>query len=452
MALTIRSAAATAGLLSHLFALSAHAEFASFRYDDDFSNLRGDDGYAQLKHIDLGSAQRYLSIGGDIRERVEFYSQSHIGADAVQDDLLLLHRLLLHANLHWDGVRLFAQIGNYDEEGREPAPRPTDVDYLDTRQLFVEWRGGLGSADIALRAGRQEMAFGASRLITARDGPNIRLAFDGVRADLFVGGWKLTALAVRPAENTPGDFDDGTVDTQSLWGVYGSGQLATTWRTDLYFLRSSMESMRYENASGDETRSTLGWRLYGKSGAWDNDVELMLQYGDIAGQTIRAFALATDSGWTLSQRGWKPRLGLRTDIISGDSDAGDAELGTFNALYPNGAYFSEASVLAQANLLDLSLSLTLKPQPALTLAWSLNPLWRYSTDDAVYTLPLRPLLAADSSSKRYIGVQNQLLATWQVNDYLSLRLALVAFNAGDAVQAADGGDLDYAQLATNIRF
>lgn len=442
------------------FAAAAHgAEFATFRYDDDFTARRGGgDRYAQLKHIDAGSAARYLSIGGDLRERAEYYSDTNIGANAYEDDALLLHRLLLHADLHWDRWRLFAQLGNHDEFGREPKAKPTDVDRLDLRQAFVDARIDADAGAIVVRAGRQEMAFGASRLITARDGPNIRLAFDGLRLDMKTRAWHTTAIAVRPAQNDPERFDDGTVDSQTLRGIhatyrFGPGEFVDAqWRADMYYFDSRMDDLRYDSVSGDEHRRTAGWRVYGKRAAWDSDIEFIAQAGDIAHRDIRAFALATDNGWTFDNGWWRPRFGLRTDIISGDRDAGDDVLGTFNALYPNGSYFSEATMLAQANLLDFSLSLTLKPRRDLTLSWAVNPLWRYSTDDALYALPLSPLIAGNRSAARYIGVQNQLLANWQVNDFVAVRAAVVIFNAGDFVQQGGGHDLDYLQFATSFRF
>jgi len=177
-----------------------------------------------------------------------------------------------------------------------------------------------------------------------------------------------------------------------------------------------------------------------------------VQNGDIEGQNIRAFALATDSGWTWRDARWRPRLGLRTDIISGDRSPNDNVSGAFNALYPSGSYFSEATILAQANLLDFSASIALKPLPKVSVTWSVNPLWRYSTKDALYMLPLSPLIGGNSSSARYIGTQTQLLGLWQYNDYVSFKAALVRFEAGEFVHKGGGHDLDYAQLATILRF
>lgn len=425
--------------------------FAPLRYDDDFSRpAAADDAYAQLKHRALG-AGAWLTIGGDLRERFEYFERANVGGDAAGDYGLLMHRLLLHADLHVDRLRVFVQLGNYEQEGREPGPKPSDVDHLDIRQAFVDIDAGTDAASLVARVGRQELAFGASRLVSARDGPNIRLAFDGARLIHRRGAWSATALAVHPAQNFPDRFDDATRRDDALWGLYAT-RTATPFSADLYYFGSTFDDIEYDAIAGREHRATFGVRLYGGNGGFDGDTEFFYQRGGIGGLDIRAFAWATDFGWTWRDAPWRPRIGLRTDVISGDRKRGDGRLGTFNALYPTGSYFSEASVLAQANLLDFAASLAVKPHAQLTVTWAINPLWRYSTRDALYTLPLSPLLAGDSSRARHIGIQNQLLAVWQVNPYLSFKAALVKFAAGTFVDAAGGADLDYAQFATNLRF
>lgn len=439
-----------------LSAASAYgAEFSSFRYNDDFRDRAGqNDVYAQLKHYSLGDENRYLSLGGDLRERFEYFSGSNIGTHAIAYDSFFLHRLSVHLDTHWDQFRVFAQLGNYEESGRQPQAKPSDVDHLDVRQLFIDYRIPLGGDELTLRGGRQELAFGASRLIAVREGPNIHLDFDGLNLQYKSSTWKISAIAVRPAQNTPGQFDDKTRNAQSLWGVYTTYvfKQSNTLRSDIYYFGAINADMHFDSIVGDERRNTFGVRFYGATGAFDHDVELMLQNGHIADQDIRAFALATDSGWTWRDMKWTPRLGFRTDIISGDRSTHGSTLNTFNALYPNGSYFSEASVLAQANLLDFSLLMTIKPKSNISLSWAVNPLWRYSVNDAVYTLPLSPLIGGSTSDARYIGRQNQLLVIWQYNNFVAFKMALVKFNAGEFVNRGGGHDLDYVQLATSFRF
>jgi hypothetical protein len=434
---------------------AAHgADFAPLRYDDKFSATNDGNGiYAALKHFELGAHDRNLSIGGDLRERFEYFSNTNIGTHAMPYEGLLMHRLLLHADTHWDNFRLFSQLGNYEESGRDPQAKPTDIDHVDVRQFFIDYLIPLDNGTLTLRGGRQELAFGASRIVTARDGPNIRLAFDGLQIQCNSAEWKISAIAVRPAENTPAQFDDRTDRSQSLWGIYSTRTFAARGaHADFYYFGSINDAITFDSIKGKERRNTVGARYYGIYDGFDGDVEFILQNGEIGAQDIRAFALATDSGWTRRAAKWQPRIGLRTDVISGDRDRRDGTLGTFNALYPNGSYFSEASVLAQANLLDVAVSISIKPIARVGITWSINPLWRYSTVDALYSLPITPLIAGNTSKARYIGTQNQLIGVWQYNNYLSFKAALVKFEPGTFVQKGGGRNLDYAQFATSFRF
>lgn len=78
----------------------------------------------------------------------------------------------------------------------------------------------------SLRAGRQEKTLGTSRLIAVREGPNIRLAFDGARASRKQGSHRIDAFAFafafRPVLNRPEAFDDNANKSQSLYGLYAT--------------------------------------------------------------------------------------------------------------------------------------------------------------------------------------------------------------------------------------
>ena len=55
-----------------------------------------DDWSASVKHISLNEdGSIYLSLGGEIRERYEYYNEPFFGLRGVREDDYLLHRLLL---------------------------------------------------------------------------------------------------------------------------------------------------------------------------------------------------------------------------------------------------------------------------------------------------------------------------------------------------------------------
>jgi alginate export protein len=98
---------------------------------------------------------------------------------------------------------------------------PPDEDQRDLHEAFLDVRGPLGeSSALTLRAGRQELAYGASRLMDPREGPNVRRSFDGLRTILGAGGWSVEAFATRPVETNRYVVDDSTDAAVAFWGVY----------------------------------------------------------------------------------------------------------------------------------------------------------------------------------------------------------------------------------------
>src|SRR5205085_2227074 len=112
----------------------------------------------------------------------------------------LLGRYMLHADAHFgEHLRVFTQLKSGLEEGRNGGPRPTDEDKLDLNQLFVDGKMAWHEKDsFIMRLGRQEMAYGSSRLISFRESPNVRRSFDGARGMLSLGSLRADVFAVKP--------------------------------------------------------------------------------------------------------------------------------------------------------------------------------------------------------------------------------------------------------------
>jgi hypothetical protein len=200
---------------------------------------------------------------------------------------------------------------------------PPDEDQLDLHQAFLDLRGPLGEASaLTPRAGRQEPAYGASRLVDPREGLNVRSSFDGLRTILGAGGWSVEAFATRPVETNRYVVDDSTDAAVAFWGVYsvrprlgrGLGNL------DLYYLGLDRTRALFDQGTHHETRHSGGVRWWGRGGAWDYDVEAVYQWGRFGPGAIQAWALASDVGVRLDTVTWQPRLGLRANIASGDRD------------------------------------------------------------------------------------------------------------------------------------
>jgi hypothetical protein len=96
-------------------------------------------------------------------------------------------------------------------------------------------------------------AFGEGLIISPRDGPNIRQAWDGGWFFYTVPEWRVDALAVRAVDDKPGWFEDTPNPT------------------------------------------------HGHIGGFDSSTEAALQRGSFDTQGVRAFAIHNELGWTFKE-------------------------------------------------------------------------------------------------------------------------------------------------------
>jgi hypothetical protein len=168
----------------------AHAPppYKQLRYEEDWSYLRDKSTRSErldrIKYIPLrGREGWYVSIGGEARVRYERFDNPLWGQEAEDGNGYFLQRYMLHADFHLGPrMRFFGQIKSGLEDGRVGGPRPTDEDRLDLHQAFFDYKFEAGKGlTLLLRAGRQEMSFGSSRLVGVRESV-FRLVTSGRRA------------------------------------------------------------------------------------------------------------------------------------------------------------------------------------------------------------------------------------------------------------------------------
>ena len=234
-----------------------------------------------------------LSLGGELRVTYERFGNQSFGLTPPDPDGYFLQRYLLHTDLRAGSrVRVWTEFNSGLENGRFGGPRPViDEDKLDLHQAFVDVAVAATSPSAAvLRVGRQEIALGAGRMYALREGPNVPLSFDGVRAIAHAGPWQLDAWAARPVDNTPGVFDDGSHHSFDVWGVYGSRVITLSRQSvglDVYYLGLARDAAHFDQGTANETRHTFGARVW-HQGPWAYDAEAMFQVGRFgAGDIVR---------------------------------------------------------------------------------------------------------------------------------------------------------------------
>lgn len=438
-------------------------DFEKLRYEEDWSPLRDaalrTEPLDELKFIPLSAdASVYLSLGGELRERYEYTRHPAWGDEPQDEDGVFLQRYVLHGDLHLGSrLRLFGQLYSALENGRAGPPAAIDENRLDWQQAFLDVSTGGASPRATLRLGRQEMIYGSSRLIDVREGPNVRRKFDGGRVLLALGEWQVDALALRPAQIRIDTFDDGTDDAQDLWGLYGvhpSGDFLPIGSSlDLYYLGYQNESAAFDQGAAKEKRHTLGLRLWGERAGWDWNWEFFYQGGSFGDGDIKAWSVASDTGYTWQALAWQPRLGLSANVASGDRDPLDADLETFNALFPRGNYFSEIALLGPRNFFNLHPFLKLKPHERLSLTLDVDFFWRLERADGIYS-PGGGLLRSGAGSRaRRVGTESSLNATWEFSRQLSFTVIYSHFDAGAFIrETGPARDIDFIELTLKAQF
>lgn len=177
-----------------------------------------------------------------------------MGAEPQDPGGYLPQRYMLHFDLHMGSrARAFVQLKSGVETGRRGCPHPPDEDKLDVKQTFVDVTfGNAAEPDLRtlmLRAGRQEVYFGSSRLVSYREGPNVRQSFDGLRAILRARGWRVDGFALKPVETDAGIFDDVSDHARTFWGVYAVRPLPTLPKggnVDLYYMGLDRKRARFD--------------------------------------------------------------------------------------------------------------------------------------------------------------------------------------------------------------
>jgi len=415
------------------------------------------DPFDRLKDIPLtpdGAVK--LNLGGQLRVRSEFSRHPVFGLSAPEHNNDLLIRSFLSADLRMGPyLRAFVQLVSGQAPIWNGSPPATQLDRLDLQQGYGELNLPIPTGKLMLRGGRQEMSFGSSRLVSVRESPNVRRAFDGIRAAWIASPEaRIDAFLVRPVLPLTGLFDDRSDPGQAFWGVYGTSPVPgiPTLKADLYYLGLNRENARFAQGTADEHRHTVGTRLFGKASGFDWNVEAALQFGRFGRSDIRAWTVSGEFGYTFTDLLFAPRLGFNADAISGDGNLRDNTLGTFNPLFPKLPYFSEANLTAPANLIDIqpNITLTLLPKVKLTVGW--NPLWKQAKADAFYGPAITPVPRTAGGAGRYLGHQISTTLEWTPTEHLTLGGTYVAYEPGQRIRQAGGVSGSFAAGWATLSF
>jgi len=418
------------------------------------------DFWDPIKYIRLRDRRDdwYLSIGGQTRQVWERIGNDNWGEQPFQN-AFFLQRYMVHADVHYGKhFRSFVQLKSGIEMFRQGGPRPIDEKRLDFEAAFLDICSGGERNWIAFRAGRQELNYGSGRLVSVREGPNVRQSFDGFKILSKAGAWNIDSFAVRPDLDDFGFFDNNPNHQISFWGIYSTRPLRRDISVDLYYLGIARKQATYNRGTANELRHSLGARLSRPiaqtDGGWDFDYEGVWQFGSFGAANIRAWTCASETGYSVPALPLKPRFSLRADISSGD-DPNTGALGTFFPLFPIGNYFG---VLADTgpgpmNFIDAHPRIQTVFPHDVSVMTDLVLYWRHSVLDGVYNVPGSLIRAAGNSRARFVGYRPGVEVRWQINRHAYLQADYGIFYAGRFLrETMPGRNLNYLAFWAGYKF
>jgi hypothetical protein len=434
------------------------------REDENWTFLRDralrQDFWDPIKYIPLRNRADdwYLTIGGEAREVWEQIGNDNWGQQPYMNGYLN-ERYMLSFDAHYGKhVRSFVELKSGLNSYRIGGPRPIDEKKLDFQAGFLELGTSKGANSVALRVGRQELEYGSGRLVDVREGPNVRLSFDGFMVKSKIDSWQIDGFAVRPDLDNPGFFDNAPNHAVGFWGVYTTRTLPRKMSLDVYYLGLDRRQATFERGTAQEVRHSLGARLSRpiateKSGP-DFDYEGLWQFGTFGSGNIRAWTVASETGYRFPAFALKPRLSAKADISSGDNP-GSKTLGTFNPLFPKGNYFGVLATTGPGpiNFIDVHphVETTFPHNVTASFDWIFQ--WRENVLDGVYSVPGFLIRPAGNSQARFVGHRPGTELRWQVDRHLWFQADYGIFYAGRFLKETQPhGNLNYWALWAGYKF
>jgi hypothetical protein len=408
------------------------------RYNDNFSALKKDSikkGFDKLKMIPL-SKNAHLSIGGELREQAQYFDNQNFGdvPPTVKKASVgqLWHRIMVHANVDMGKkARLFVQLNN-TKRFFNPNPLTPEIDenVLSLHQAFADVRF---NNHWQLRVGRQELSYGNNRLLTFREGPNTRMAFDGGIIKFQKNAFKIDIIGVSQVSSQPKIGDD-LAFREFVGGVYATQTLKPKLLLmDYYALYYKSNLRKYNTIGGNEKRTSMGFRAFSQNPKFNYELEATYQTGRFNALTINALALSADVNYQIEDK-TKLTIGIASNYITGDKNRSDKQLNTYNLLYSKPS-FGLAAPIGASNIINLNPYVRIRPVPKMTAGASIYFLKRQSLADGIYSPGMaqvrRNAVEISVKNVKNIGVQYAVEVGYQINPHWAIYADAAYFEAGN---------------------
>ncbi|HXK01116.1 MAG TPA: alginate export family protein [Verrucomicrobiae bacterium] len=396
----------------------------------------------------------WLRFGGQVRGRLELPQ----GSDALTGsaDCYLLTRLRLNVTvrpLKW--LTMFAETQDTRALGYGGTPPATMQDPLDLRAAYLELNSG-GDRGIMVRAGRQEMAFGNSRVISIGPWSNTSKSFDVVRTALFRPGFRFELIAGSFVQVDGNRFDRHKPGEHFYTSYNTFSRLVPHSQVEPYFIAKTVKGVTGELGSrGNAVVYTGGLRWAGTFATrFDYSVEMLRQWGSWAADRIRADAGTYTFGWTFNDSPHKPRLSAEYSFGPGDGNPADGVRGALDLLYGNNQpFFSYTGMFSWRNLRTLRAGVDFNARKNVKVVLDYRDFYLATVADAWYNAAGNRIVLDRAATNRHVGAGPDTQLVWTAGRYGQVTVGIADVFAGAYMrQSVKGSGYLYPYLGWGRKF
>jgi hypothetical protein len=423
-------------------------------YDNDFDYLYDpcyDDWHLgeNLKRLAVTDCIM-LDVGGQYRARLmDERNFRGLGLTGVSDDYLL-HRTRLYANAEiGPRFRAYAEYIDAESNYENTPSRPIEVNRSDMLNLFGDLKlHDFHGGPVWARAGRQELLYGAQRLVSPLDWANTRRTFDGYKVFWQNSKWAVDSFYTRPVLPDPTRFDSADYDREFMgfWGTYKGCKHRTV---DLFYLA-------YNNGDAGFKYDTLGGRWWSEHGDWLLEFEGAVQFGTNADDSNHSAGFwVAGLGRKLTRLPWQPTLWAYYDWASGTNDLGAGN--GYDHLFPLAhKYLGFMDLYGRRNIETPNLQLSFKPCEKIQVL-----LWYYyfflqNSNDTPYSVVMTPYNPNNAPASADLGHEIDFTVTYAIAPRTSLLFGYSHFFAGQYYKLTPGvpyrNDADFLYTQFQVDF
>ena len=179
-----------------------------------------------------------------------------------------------------------------------------------------------------------------------------------------------------------------------------------------------------------------------------------MQRGDIAGDTVSAWAVHAGVAWTPAHVSTKPKVSGEYNFASGDTTPGDGRRGTFDQLYASThAKYGLVDAVGWRNMHDVAGLVEVSPVKKLKVGGGVHYLALATVADGLYASSGTRAILNRAATSRSIGWETDGWVNYAISKELSVAAGLGVLFAGEYLQQSSNVDRFWSPyLAWNVRF